>query len=304
MTTKKREKVLLFYNPYSGNGLFKNNLDNIIERFQASNFQVVPVRSAKGETLNQIFSEMDQSKYRQVIVAGGDGTINICVNAMIRNGIDLPLAIFPTGTANDFASYFNIPKDINSMVDVAMGEHFTYADVGKCNDRYFINVAALGNLVDVSQKTDPNLKNTLGVLAYYLKGASEVVNLKALPVKLTTPENVYDENMFFMVVMNGISAGGFKKLSPESDIQDGKLNVILFRKMPVLEFLPLLFGVISGNYESSKYVLSFETDRLKIESTEEISTDVDGEHGEKLPLEFSVLDKKLKIFTSKDYFEK
>ena len=301
MKVKKREKVLLFYNPYSGNGLFKNNLDNIIERFQASNFQVVPVRSAKGETLNQIFSEMDQSYYRQIIVAGGDGTINICVNAMIRNGIDLPLAIFPTGTANDFASYFNIPKDINSMVDVAMGEHYTYADVGKCNGRYFINVAALGNLVDVSQKTDPNLKNTLGVLAYYLKGASEVVNLKSLPVKLTTPEKVYEEEMFFMVVMNGMSAGGFKNLSPYSDIQDGKLNVIVFRKMPIIEFLPLLFGVISGNHESSKYVLAFETSQLKIESNEEISTDVDGEHGEKLPLEFSVLEKKLKILTSEDF---
>lgn len=301
---KKREKVLLFYNPYSGNGLFKNNLDNIIERFQESNFQVVPVRSTKGETLNQIFSEMQPDAYRQVIVAGGDGTINICVNAMIRNNIDLPLAIFPTGTANDFASYFNIPKDINSMVDVAMGENFTYADVGKCNDRYFINVAALGNLVDVSQKTDPNLKNSLGILAYYLKGATEVVNLKALPVKLTAGKKVYNEEMFFMVVMNGISAGGFKKLSPASDIQDGKLNVILFRKMPFLEFIPLLFGVISGNYESSKYVLSFETDQLKIESTEPVPTDVDGEHGEKLPLNFSVLEKKLKIFTGENFLNK
>ena len=301
---KKREKVLLFYNPYSGNGLFKNNLDNIIERFQESNFQVVPVRSTKGETLNQIFAEMETNAYRQVIVAGGDGTINICVNAMIRNNIDLPLAIFPTGTANDFASYFNLPKDINAMVDVAMGDTFTYADVGKCNDRYFINVAALGNLVDVSQKTDPNLKNSLGVFAYYLKGASEVVNLKALPVTLTAGDKVYKEEMFFMVVMNGMSAGGFKKLSPASDIQDGKLNVILFRKMPILEFVPLLLGVISGNYESSKYVLSFETDKLKIESTEDISTDVDGEHGEKLPLEFGVLEKKLKIFVGKDFFNR
>lgn len=297
MSVKKREKVLLFYNPNSGNGMFKNNLDTIIERFQASNFQVVPVRAAKGPAIEQALAEMDQSMYRQIIVAGGDGTINICVNAMIKNKIDLPLAIFPAGTANDFASYFNLPKDIEGMVDVAMGDKYTYADVGQCNDRYFINVAALGNLVDVSQKTDPNLKNTLGVLAYYLKGASEVVNLKVLPVKLITPEAIYEEDMFFMVVMNGISAGGFKRLSPESDIQDGKLNVVLFRKMPILDFVPLLFGVISGNHVESKHVLTFETSELTIESDVEISTDVDGEHGEKLPLHFSVLNKRLKIFT-------
>ena len=166
MKVEKREKILLFYNPYSGNGMFKNNLDTIIERFQDSGFQVVPVRAAKGNVIEQALGEMDQEMYRQIIVAGGDGTINICVNAMIRNNIDLPLAIFPAGTANDFASYFNLPKDIESMVDIAMGGKYTYADVGRCNDKFFINVAALGNLIDVSQKTDPNLKNTLGVFAY------------------------------------------------------------------------------------------------------------------------------------------
>lgn len=299
MSVEKRQKVLLFYNPHSGNGMFKNNLDGIIDRFQASNFQVVPVRAAKGTAIQQALAEMDQSMYRQIVVAGGDGTINICVNAMIRNNIDLPLAIFPTGTANDFAGYFDLPKDIESMVDVAMGDKFTYADVGKCNDRYFINVAALGSLVDVSQKTDPNLKNTLGVFAYYLKGASEVVKLRALPVKLTTDDKVIEESMYFMLVMNGMSAGGFKKLSPTSDIQDGKLNVILFRKMPIIELVPLLFGVISGNYLENKNILTFETDNLVIESEEDISTDVDGEHGEKLPLHFSVLEKKLRIFTEK-----
>lgn len=299
MSVEKRQKVLLFYNPHSGNGMFKNNLDGIIDRFQGSNFQVVPVRAAKGTAIQQALAEMDQSMYRQIVVAGGDGTINICVNAMIRNNIDLPLAIFPTGTANDFAGYFDLPKDIESMVDVAMGDKFTYADVGKCNDRYFINVAALGSLVDVSQKTDPNLKNTLGVVAYYLKGASEVVKLRALPVKLTTDDKVIEEEMYFMLVMNGMSAGGFKKLSPTSDIQDGKLNVILFRKMPIIELVPLLFGVISGNYLENKNILTFETDNLVIESEEDISTDVDGEHGEKLPLHFSVLEKKLRIFTEK-----
>lgn len=299
MSVEKRQKVLLFYNPHSGNGMFKNNLDGIIDRFQESGFQVVPVRAAKGTAIQRALAEMDQSMYRQIVVAGGDGTINICVNAMIRNNIDLPLAIFPTGTANDFASYFALPKDIESMVDVAMGDKFTYADVGKCNDRYFINVAAMGSLVDVSQKTDPNLKNTLGVVAYYLKGASEVVKLRALPVKLTTDDKVIEEEMYFMLVMNGMSAGGFKKLSPTSDIQDGKLNVILFRKMPIIELVPLLFGVISGNYLENKNILTFETDNLVIESEEDISTDVDGEHGEKLPLHFSVLEKKLRIFTEK-----
>ncbi|MCI2061607.1 MAG: YegS/Rv2252/BmrU family lipid kinase [Eubacteriaceae bacterium] len=299
MSANKREKVLLFYNPYSGNGMFKNNLDQIIGRFQDQNFQVVPVRAANGHVIDTALDEMDEEYYRQIIVAGGDGTINICVNAMIRNNVTLPLAIFPVGTANDFAYYFDIPYDIDGMVDVAMGENFCNADVGICNGKYFVNVAALGRLVDVSQKTDPNLKNTLGILAYYLKGASEVKDLKPIPIKLTTPEKVYEENMFFMVVMNGISAGGFKKISPESDVTDGKLDVVLFREMPLFDLAALAVKVKQGTHIEDKNVLSFKTDKLLIESPENVPTDVDGEHGQKLPLEFNVLPNRINIFTSK-----
>lgn len=300
MCEKQAEKVLLFYNPHSGNGLFKNNLDYIIDRFQTAGYQVVPIRAAKGMVINKMLSTMDQSEYRQIIAAGGDGTIDICVNAMIRHDIHLPLAIFPAGTANDFAYYFEIPNDIDGMVDIALGNHFTNADVGKVNDRHFINVAALGALIDVSQKTDPNLKNTIGIMAYYLKAVSEVPNLRAHHVKLITPEATYEEDMYFMVVMNGISAGGFRRISPESEINDGLMDVILFRKMPILELGPLLFNVIRGNHSENKHVLNFQTNQLRIESEDDISSDIDGETGDKLPLEFSLLHNRLRIFTEED----
>ena len=302
--SEKAKKVILFYNPSSGSGMFKNNLDYIIGRYQDAGFQLIPIRAAHGHTIYDYLAELDQDTYKeeyhQIIAAGGDGTINICVNSMIRNDIDLPLAILPAGTANDFAYYFNIPNEIEQMLDIALGSNYTRADVGKVNNRYFINVAAIGQVVDVSQKTDPTLKNTIGVLAYYLKGLSEVTNLKPVKVKLTTPEAVYDEEMYFMVVMNGKSAGGFKKISPESEINDGLLDVMLFRNMSLLEMPHVFFKILQGNHPQSNKVLNFQTKELKIESEEPLPTDIDGEHGEKFPLEFSVLHNRLRICTLED----
>jgi len=293
----ERQKVILFYNPNAGNGLFKMNLDLLIERFQMKKLIVIPIRAGKYEMLDKIFQTIDQNEFRQVIAAGGDGTINICVNAMIRNNIDLPLAIFPSGTANDFAYYFDLPNETNEMIDIALRDNWTYADVGKVNDRYFVNVAAMGMLVDVSQKTDPNLKNTLGVLSYYLKGITEVTNLRPIPIKLTTPEFTIEERMYFMLVMNGRSAGGFKRISPHSEVNDGMLDVMLFREMPLTGFAPLLVNVLQGNHQENKNVLYFKTNDLTLESEVDISTDVDGEKGESFPLHFTVLPQKLKIFT-------
>ena len=98
---KKGNKVLLYYNAYSGSGVFKNNLDYIVERCQEEGFQVVPVRASKGYVIEETLANLDQNEYDRIIAAGGDGTINICVNAMIRHDIRLPLALLPAGTAND-----------------------------------------------------------------------------------------------------------------------------------------------------------------------------------------------------------
>ena len=292
-----KKKVLLFYNPNSGNGLFKNSLDLVISKFQAKKILVVPVRAGKMDLLEPVFRNMDQREYIQVIAAGGDGTINLCVNAMIKNGIDLPISVFPSGTANDFAYYFDLPSDTNSMIDVALGNNYTYADVGVMNNRCFINVAAIGTLVDVSQRTDPAVKNTLGIISYYLKGITEVPNLKPAVVRLASSEYTGEESIYFMLVMNGRSAGGFKRISPAASINDGLLDVMVFREMPIIDFAPLLISIMQGNHTENKNVLFFKTARLKLESDTDISTDVDGETGEKLPLIFDVLPKRLKVLT-------
>lgn len=301
MHSEKAKKVILFYNPTAGNGLFKDHLDDIVARYQKDNKIVIPIRSYGEKGIYDYLAELDKEKYQdeycQILAAGGDGTINFCVNAMIKNDIHLPIGVLPSGTANDFAYYFDIPSDIERMIEIAAGSYMVPADVGVVNGRYFINVAAIGQVVDVSQKTDPAAKNTLGVLAYYLKGLSEFPNLKPIKVRLTTPDNVYKEKMYFMVVMNGRSAGGFKNVSPDSDVSDGKLDVVLFRKIPMLE-MPLFFiKILQGTHLSNEHVMHFQTDKLLLESEEDLPTDIDGEHGEKLPLSFSVLHNRLNVMS-------
>lgn len=299
----KKNKVLLFYNPNAGNGLFKNNLDMIIEKFQKRKMFLVPVRADQKGILNEVFKEINPGEFRKVIAAGGDGTINIVVNAMMNHHIDLPIAIFPSGTANDFAYYFDIPHDIDSMVKIALEEHYTYADIGKVNDRYFINVSALGFLVDVSQKTDPNIKNTLGVISYYLKGVTEIPNLRPIPVRITSEEYTSDEKIYFMLIMNGRSAGGFKRIAPKAEVNDGLLDVMLFKEMPIRELAPLLFSVMTGQHPENRNVEFFQTKKLLVESEQQVGTDVDGEKGPEFPLDIQVLPKQFKINTKHNNME-
>jgi YegS/Rv2252/BmrU family lipid kinase len=294
----KKNKVLLFYNPIAGSGLFKNNLDLIIEKFQKKRMHVIPVRADRKGILSEVMCSINPEDYRKVIAAGGDGTINLVVNEMMHHNIDLPLAIFPSGTANDFAYYFDLPHDIEGMVKIALEEHYTYTDIGRVNDRYFINVAAMGFLVDVSQKTDPNFKNTLGIISYYLKGFAEIPNLKPIPVRITSAEYTSEDMIYFMLVMNGRSAGGFKRIAPLAEVNDGLLDVMLFKEMSMLELAPLLFNVMSGQHHENKNVVFFQTSKLLVESEQPVSTDVDGEKGAEFPLDIGVVPKRIRINTA------
>ncbi len=294
----KKNKVLLFYNPHAGSGLFKNNLDLIIEKFQRRKLYVIPVRADRKGILHEVMSSINPEEFRKVIAAGGDGTINLVVNEMIENNIDLPIAIFPSGTANDFAYYFDIPHDIDGMLKIALEEHYTYTDIGRVNNKHFVNVAAMGFLVDVSQKTDPNIKNTLGIISYYLKGFAEIPNIRPIPVKITSEEYTSEDMIYFMLVMNGRSAGGFKRIAPLAEVNDGLLDVMLFKEMSPLELMPLLFNVMTGQHHENKNVVFFQTSKLRVESEQEVGTDIDGEKGAEFPLDIEVLPRKFRINTA------
>ncbi|MCR4601444.1 MAG: YegS/Rv2252/BmrU family lipid kinase [Clostridia bacterium] len=292
-----KNKILLVYNPKSGNGLFKNNLDKIIRSFQDIGMMVQPVRADNSLKLEEVLSNLDDS-YRKVIAAGGDGTINVVVNCMVKSGCDLPLAIFPAGTANDFASYFNIPTGIDGMISIALEDHYVPVDVGKYNDRYFVNVAAIGSVIDVSQKTETGMKNALGIMAYYLKALTEIPSLKPVPITVKTPEREFTESIFFMVVLNGNSAGGFRNLGAHSSINDGLLDVIMFKGVNFIRLPMLLMSVLQGRHDENDNVIYFQTEKIHIESDIDVSTDIDGEVGEPLPLDIELLPKKLLVNVS------
>lgn len=286
--------VLMLYNPRSGTGNIGDQLDFIIKKFQMAGQILVPYRMESREALDDFMSHLPQV-IEKIIVSGGDGTIHQVVNLMMRYEIDLPLAIFPTGTANDFSQYFGIPKNLEEMLDVAIRGQFKPCDVGKANDSYFINVASFGNLVDISQRVNDQAKNVLGVLAYYLKGLEEIPKLKAFDVEIIRGDKNNLHTVYFVLVMNGKSAGGFRKLAPISEIDDGLLDVVVFNKCPILEIMPLLLKVVSGEHPSSEYINYYQCDAFTMNCAEPVGTDLDGEQGPNFPLHISVLKGRLKV---------
>ncbi|MCM1990394.1 YegS/Rv2252/BmrU family lipid kinase [Oceanirhabdus seepicola] len=289
------KKILFVYNPFSGERIILNYLDKIIELHEKNGYTVHIKRIERTEELQNYFQTIDE-KYEYILVSGGDGSIDIVVNAMKKSNIDLPIGIIPTGTANDFAKFLDIPLDIvKACKQVIDGTEFK-VDVGKANNQYFVNVASMGLFTDVSQKTDTNIKNTIGKLAYYIKGIEEIPNLRKLKVKLKWDKGEFDDYIYLLLVLNGKTAGNIN-LAYKAELDDGKLDVLVFRATRVTQILTICYRLIKGEHleENIEGLTYFKCDNLFIECEEGIVTDIDGEKGPDFPLEISCINKGLTL---------
>lgn len=287
------KKVRFIYNPYSGENIILHELDKVMKLHQEKGYQVVPYRIQKDKDIDEAFDIIDKD-YNYVLVAGGDGTVDSVVNAMMNRGIDLPIGILPVGTANDFGKFIGIPSDVIKACNQILESEPKAVDIGKINDKYFINVASSGLFTDVSQKTDLNLKNTIGKLAYYLKGIEEIPNFRRLKVHLKSKEVDFDGEMYLILVFNGQTAGNFK-LATRADVNDGYLDVIMIKAVPIIEILPLFIKILKGEHLDSDKVIYFKTDDILIESEEDIVVDIDGEKGPDFPLRIRCIKGGIKV---------
>jgi len=276
-------KVKFIYNPYSGENSIITDIDKVIMVHQKYGYSVVPYRISLEYDLSKAFEDMDEN-YTYVLVAGGDGTVDNVVNHMKRLNINIPIAILPVGTANDFAKFIGMPQDVELACEQILNSRVKNVDVGKINEKYFINVASTGLFTDVSQKTDVNLKNTIGKLAYYVKGIEQIPNFRKLKIKVTSEEMVYDGDMYLMLVFNGQTAGNFK-LAYKSQIDDGMLDVIIIKAGMIKDIIGLFIKMLRGEHlEDVNGLLYFKADKIEIECYEDIVTDIDGERGPDFPL--------------------
>lgn len=289
------KKVKFIYNPFSGEAVITKNLDTIIGKYQAKGYTIVPFRISTEQSLEDAFLDIDSS-YHHILGAGGDGTINQIINIMKKKNLDIPLAILPVGTANDFAKYIGMPADIGSACDKILAGKIQEIDLGKANDKYFINVFSFGLFTDVSHKTPTHLKNTIGKLAYYLNGIKELPSFKKLDIKVTSDEFFYEGNALIFFTFNGRTAGNIN-ISYKSEINDGLLDVIIVKGENIRSTLSSLLAFLKLEHlEKPKDIIHFTTSDFTVEySDSSLESDIDGELGPTSPIHISCIENGLKI---------
>ena len=289
------KKVRLIYNPRSGDGRVPAHLDDIVSIYQRKGYRVEPFRLEFDYEDEEVVEGLDDS-YDHIIVSGGDGTVNYMVNVLKNNNIDLPLAVIPAGTANDFAKMAGMPADVNAACKAILSGEVREVDLGMVNDKYFVNVFSCGLFTDVSQKTPTRMKNTFGKVAYYFSGMQELPNFSKMYIKvLSGDKEVYSGSSLVFFVFNGQTAGNLR-IAYLSDISDGLLDLMILPGENIAEAIRAAMHYVrpsAGKYP--KEIVHVRSADITVTSLADESTDIDGQPGPSLPVHIKCVHKGLKV---------
>ena len=296
------KKILLVYNPVSGNAKFKKKLDAIIDAFQRRKILLATYRTTPNNSARDFLECVKIFNPCGIISAGGDGTLHAVINWIKIFHLDLPVGIIGSGTSNDFATHLKIFDDENYFDAIA--QNLTrQVDLGLVNGReYFINVASAGALTSIAHEVDARQKNSLGKLAYYIHGLGEIPKFKSVPLEISADGKIFHVDAFLFLALNSPAVAGFKKVIGGAKIDDGKLDFVAIKKSSPQNIFLLMKKIFSGiSVESAQNIFHIQAEHLKISSGVKLISDVDGEIGDALPIEIECVPRAVEIFVSEKF---
>ena len=210
-----------------------------------------------------------------VAAAGGDGTVNEVVNGL--DGYDVPLGVIPLGTANDFARQVGIPADADHAMDVILQRKPRRLDTGSLNGRRFLNVSTGGVGAEATAETPPDLKESLGPLAYLISAMRKLADFHPQHARFAGDGFEYDGEFLMFAVGLTRSTGGGTLVTPMASATDGLLDLCVISGMSRRDFARMVLRVKRGEHVGEEGVLYAQVKTVAINANEPISVNVDGE---------------------------
>ena len=275
------KKVLLIINPRAGKGLIKGSVLSVVDILIKNDMDVTIYTTQRRLDAYEVARER-AGEFEMVICSGGDGTLDEVVTGLLDGKHTCPVGYIPAGSTNDFAHSLRIPSKMTEAARiVANGKPFA-CDIGSFGKNYFVYIAAFGVFTEVSYKTNQDMKNLIGHLAYVLEGAKSIFNIKTYRLRIETRDVTLVGDFIYCMVANSESVGGFRNITGKNiRLDDGLFEVVLIRKPATpLDWEPILSGLLTRDVDN-EHVYFFKADWVKITTEEEIPWTLDGEDGGK-----------------------
>jgi len=280
-------------NPKSGvkKDVFKE--EHLIEALDPTAFAITFFKTTHRKHATALAKQIVAEGFDVLLISGGDGTINECIQAVI--GFDIYVGIIPSGSGNGLSRHTGIGLDYKKAMQFINTMNWKHIDAVKLNKKYFINLAGIGfdgYLTKIIREREYR-----GFWLYVWLFASKVWKYKAKSYIITADDTTYNGEYLIMVIANGPMYGYSFEVAPGADLTDGVLDITVFKKVGFLKLIKDLPKIVANKIDKLDWVFRFKSKKITVETPKKIHLHVDGEYRKikKNKVEIEVIPQAIKL---------
>ncbi len=290
----------MIYNPSAGGKTTREQVLTAVAEFRARDWSVDVAETTRAGDGLRLARQAAAEKLDALIAVGGDGTMNEAANALVDS--QTALGVLPRGTGNVWARELGLP-----LGDLAAGARLladarTYAiDVGEVrgngfDPRVFVLWCGVGFDAAVTRAIEPqrDLKRRFGKLLFAMVGLRQAWEYRGTRVRLHVDQKKMRRRVILAIASNAQLYAAIARLAPEARLDDGALDLIIFKGAGFAETALHFARVILGLHLRDPKVEMHQCASVHI-AAKNLPVQVDGEPIGFTPVDIRVRSRALQV---------
>lgn len=286
--------LTLIVNPTAGSGYAL--------RIEEQLRQVLSKRTEQWEIVNTEYpghatalahEAANRTNCRGVIAVGGDGTAYEVACGLL--GTRVPLGVIPAGTGNDFIKTVALPKKPMDALNFILTHTPRPVDIGRLNDRFFLNVCGTGFDVTVLDYAQAAKKYARGILPYFIGLVRAIMHYHPVDIQFTMDGKAQRKKVLICSVANGRYIGGGIPICPNAMPDDGLFDTVIVQGKPRWQIPFYLPGLLLGRITQFNVTTHVRCRQVSIRA-KGMRLNVDGEILTMDQADFEILPGKLLLY--------
>jgi diacylglycerol kinase (ATP) len=271
------EPVYVVFNPHSGKGRGAQLVAPVLDALAPAKRLEHGLTRGPGDEA-RLAEDAVRRGFRRIVAVGGDGTWSNVGNALLRTGVEAQLGLVPGGTGCDLAKTLGIPpRDPGACCRIVLGGAFRTIDVGRVEDRHFLNIAGFGYDVAVLQDSW-NVAYLEGSALYLYCALRQLRSYGGFPLEMEVDGRLLGKrDMLMVIVANARVFGGGFLVAPHADVEDGRLEAVAFGNMGFPARVSALVRLLRGTHLNHPRVQAVSASRLVYRFAAPPAYETDGE---------------------------
>ncbi len=289
-----KDKILLVINPISGGSGKEQLMEEINELLKTHRVPFTTYETTGDNDEAHIGKILESQHIKNVLVAGGDGTIQMVAKSIGEK--EIAMSLIPAGSANGMASNLNLPDSVTEQIEIALGDAYIMMDVIAINDHLCLHIADLGINATLIKNYDNSAIR--GKLGYAIQTIPTLIE-SDLPYQfsLELNEKTIKTEGVMIAIANAKQFGTGAVINPDGKMDDGRFEVLIFKNLGIINILKTLD---EDSQRDPEFVECFSTKKVTITCEKPVFFQIDGEFmGNVTHVSAVVLPTKLKLMVPK-----